>query len=262
VNDGTTFSAASYTLSITVNALNDAPTLVSAGTLDLDANGQIDTLRLTFSRTVVDSTFPGYSANAVGSAQSDWLVAGSATNVFLVHGTAVTGGASDSANDAVLYLRFAESGTPDTDATVDVTTTATPGLQAPDTEVLVQVNSGTVTETDTAAPVLLSAVAALGGALTITFSEPVETSPGACAPTADLAPATDFVYSNVSSGDVTGLATTGSDLDACSDGIIVVDGDPTTFTANDIGVDQVRAAASQIFDMEGNAAGTSFVTLQ
>jgi hypothetical protein len=74
--------------------------------------------------------------NALGTVTPNWLVAGY-TGVRIVTGTLVPGGV-DTANDAVIYIRFAENVLDctaatqvgcDTDSKPDLTTTASPGLR-------------------------------------------------------------------------------------------------------------------------------------
>ncbi|MFO1470686.1 MAG: Ig-like domain-containing protein [Turneriella sp.] len=158
-------------------------TIVTADTLDTDNNGKIDTYRIGFNKSVNDSTFPGYAANSTGTATTHWLVAGF-TNVRLIHGTAVTF-ATDTANDAVIYLRFNENIQTcsaatqvgcDTEAKPDLTTTATPGLQDLTAATIAQVTTGAVTEADGAKPILVAAKSLGSTSADAIFSETVETT--------------------------------------------------------------------------------------
>ena len=162
---------------------SDAPLqIVNATTIDRDNDGKIDAYRLTFNKNVSDSTFPGYSANAQGSVTSDWLVAGY-TNVRLLHGSHVSGYASDTANDTFLYIGFDESLTTcsvadqsgcDTGAKPDLTTTASPGLQDFAANSLSQVTTTDVTEADGASPVLIAARSLSANLVDAIFSENIE----------------------------------------------------------------------------------------
>ncbi len=161
---------------------SDAPlTAISAETMDTDNDGKIDAYRVAFNKSVNDSTFPGYAANSEGTATSHWLVAGY-TDVRLIHGTAVTF-AADTANDSVIYLRFDESLTVcsaadqsgcDTGSKPDLTTTATPGLQDLFTNALAQIESSTVTESDGAKPLLITARSLNSTSTDVIFSEAME----------------------------------------------------------------------------------------
>ncbi|MBN8220942.1 MAG: Ig-like domain-containing protein, partial [Spirochaetes bacterium] len=192
--DGTIYSVAfnctdlagNVATTVTSTSVTYSPgvlTITSAETLDTNNNGKIDTYRIGFNKSVNDSTFPGYSANALGTMTTNWLVAGF-TNVRLIHGTAVTF-ATDTANDAVIYLRFDENLLTcsaatqvgcDTEAKPDLTTTATPGLQDLTAATIAQVNTGSVTEADGAKPILVAAKSLGTTSADAIFSETVETT--------------------------------------------------------------------------------------
>ncbi|HMV36339.1 MAG TPA: Ig-like domain-containing protein, partial [Turneriella sp.] len=159
--------------------------IVTAETLDTDNDGKIDTYRVTLNKPVNDSTFPGYAANSLGSVTSAWLVAGY-TNVRMIHGSAVTF-ATDTVNDTVIYVRFDETVLDcsvstqvgcDTDSKPDLTTTASPGLQDLTATTIAQVNTGSVTEADSARPILVAARSLGATSLDAIFSEPVDTVEG------------------------------------------------------------------------------------
>ncbi|MFO1480417.1 MAG: Ig-like domain-containing protein [Turneriella sp.] len=159
--------------------------IVTGETLDTDNDGKIDTYRVTLNKPVNDSTFPGYAANSLGSVTSAWLVAGY-TNVRMIHGSAVTF-ATDTANDTVIYIRFDETVLDcsvstqvgcDTDAKPDLTTTASPALQDLTATTIAQVNTGSVTEADSARPILVGARSLGATSLDAIFSEPVDTVEG------------------------------------------------------------------------------------
>lgn len=159
---------------------SDGPPVVqSALVLDSNFNGKIDTYKITFNKNIQDSTFPGYVANALGNAQTDWLIAGY-TNIKLLHGSAVTF-ETDTANDSVIYIRFNENVSPcdaaeqtgcDTDVKPDITTSATPGV-SDGVLTLGQLGVATVTEADGAAPVTVRALSLGPTSLDVTFSEPM-----------------------------------------------------------------------------------------
>ncbi|MBS0617352.1 MAG: hypothetical protein JSR44_04145, partial [Spirochaetes bacterium] len=172
-NAATTVTATGVTYS------DGPPVITSALALDTNYNGKIDTYQVTFNKNIQDNSFPGYVANSLGNAQTDWLVAGY-TNVRLLNGTAVTF-ATDTANDSVIYIRFNENVLAcdaatqtgcDTDAKPDLTTSATPGV-SDGVQTLAQVGVATVTEADGAAPVTVRALSLGPTALDVTFSEPI-----------------------------------------------------------------------------------------
>ncbi|MFO1470689.1 MAG: Ig-like domain-containing protein [Turneriella sp.] len=176
-NVGTTITSTNVTYSPGVLAIT------TADTLDTDNDGKIDTYRVSFNKPVNDSTFPGYSVNALGTVTANWLVAGY-TNVRLIHGSAVTF-ATDTANDAVIYIRFDENVQTcssasqvgcDTEAKPDLTTTASPGLQDLTAATIAQVTTGSVTESDQAKPVLIAARSLSTTTADAIFSETVETT--------------------------------------------------------------------------------------
>jgi hypothetical protein len=159
--------------------------IVTAETLDTDNDGKIDTYRVTLNKAVNDSTFPGYALNSLGTVTANWLVAGY-NNVRLLHGSAV-GFATDTANDTVIYIRFDENVLDctaatqvgcDTDSKPDLTTTATPVLADLTATIIAQVNTGSVTEADSARPTLVAARSLGATSLDAIFSEPVDTVEG------------------------------------------------------------------------------------
>jgi len=159
------------------------PQIVSAETMDTNNNGKIDTYRLSFNKPVNDATFPGYVANSLGSVTTHWLVAGY-SNVRMIHGTAVAF-ATDTPNDAVIYLRFNENPLEcsvnttvgcDTNAKPDLTTSSTPGLQDLATNPLGALNTTSVVEMDGAKPILVGAKSLGANLADALFSEPVNQS--------------------------------------------------------------------------------------
>jgi len=156
----------------------------SAETMDADNDGKIDTYRITFNKPVSDVTFPGHAGhNALGAVTTEWLVAGY-TNVRIVTGTLVPGG-SDTANDAVIYIRFDENVLTcssasqvgcDTEAKPDFTSSANAarGLADLVSNLIAQVITTSVVEQDSARPVLIAAVSLGVTSVNAIFSEVVE----------------------------------------------------------------------------------------
>ncbi|MBK8396633.1 MAG: hypothetical protein IPL26_15540 [Leptospiraceae bacterium] len=233
-----------HTLTIT----EDDVGIVSAETLDADNDGKIDHYKLTFSEAVNDSTFPGYVLDTVGTAQTDWLVAGY-SGVTLAHGAAAP--ESDTTNDEVIYLKFAEGVSSDTDAKPNLTTTATPALIAMSAKTIGRVYTATVVEADRAKPVILSATAQAGTTLiTLSFSEPVWTASGmpACTAGGDLI-AGDFIYNDVSATSSSSVSSMGADI--CGTDMVVTVNTNTALMPSDNGVDTIVATVG-IFDAANN----------
>ena len=240
-----------------------APVINTAETMDVDHDGKIDYYKITFSKNVKDSTFPGYIVNSLGSAQTDWLVSGY-SGVVLAHGTAAP--ESDSTNDTVLYLKFNEiSSGYDTGVKPDLTTTATPGLTdmvGTTGNVMAQVNTAAVSESDKAAPIIVSARGVTGEtAMSIVFSEQVDPngSTGACS---SLLSTSAFNYTNASSGGVSSISSMGSDANACDDNTVSVTLN-TALTAGDLTPtpDTINAVSGGLKDMNDNAAVTTPVAI-
>lgn len=174
ISGGTT-----QTVTITENDIG----VVSAETLDCAGNGKIDHYKVTFTSAITDSTFPGYALNSTGTASADWIVAGY-SNASLEHGTAVNTacGLTDTANDAILYLRFTEGGSYDTGAKPDLTTSANP-IASGGAGTVARIFTATVTEADTAKPIVTSITPANGAVsvlvdtnITAVFSENMNTT--------------------------------------------------------------------------------------
>jgi len=138
-------------LSITVDS--NIPTITSALTMDADGDGYIDHYKITLSRNVIDASFPGYVLNSIGNPQYTWLLSNYA-NVRLAHGTAAP--EPDTVDDTIIYLKFSEGPVPDTGNKPDITTTASPMFGSINSAIN-QILTGTVTETDSAKPVLAQA---------------------------------------------------------------------------------------------------------
>ena len=80
-----------------------SPAITARETVDADGNGQIDQIKITTDQNLDDDF---------------------ASLTITVSGYTVTGYSTDTANDAIFYVDLTESGSPDTDATPDVTVTA------------------------------------------------------------------------------------------------------------------------------------------
>ena len=240
----------------TFTITDDDAGILSAETMDADNDGKIDHYKLTFSEAVNDSSFPGYLLNSAGTAQTDWLVAGY-TGVVLVHGTAAP--EADTANDTVIYLRFNEGGSSDTDAKPNLTTTATPALVAASAKTIGRVYTATVVEADRAKPVLLSATAQIATTLiTLTFSEPVWTAAGmpACGAGGDLT-AGDFTYNDVSGNSASSISSMGAD--PCGSDLVVNVNSNTALMPSD-NTDTIVAIAG-IFDAANNNGNPTVRTI-
>jgi urease beta subunit len=221
------------------------PLLLSAETMDIDANGVIDHYKLTFSMAVNDASFPGHAANALGSITTDWAIASSALVRIDTRTAAPPNGPGDTANDSVIYLSFISS--QQTDATPDITTTTSPSLALAGGITMEQISSSSISELDKAAPVIIAATAPISANLEIRFSERIFTNPAS----GDTLTPGDFSYTDGNStgaGSITGLSEASG-----------VDGKVTLtlnvpFTAGDHHVDQIAAATSEVFDAAGNAS--------
>ncbi|MEM7181849.1 MAG: Calx-beta domain-containing protein [Spirochaetota bacterium] len=241
-------SQTSYTFTIT----DDEIGITSAETMDADNDGKIDHYKLTFSEAINDSTFPGYSLNAVGSSQSKWLVSGY-SGVVLAHGSASP--ESDTANDNVIYLQFTEGSSSDTAAKPDLTTTSAPDLTAVSGKSVGQLFTASVTEADKAKPVIVSASGQnISSTLSVIFSEPVYGTTGAlaCGTGGALGTAT-VTYADVSASDVAAINSMGSD--ACATDATAAYLVDTDFTTSDNGIDTV-AASVNLYDAANNTGNT------
>ncbi len=267
ISDGASNALSDYSIPATQN-IGDLkniivdgvlPAISAAETMDVDHDGRIDYYKITFNKNIKDSTFPGYSSNNLGTAQTDWLVAGH-TSIVLAHGTAAP--VTDTINDTIIYLMFNEIPTGyDTDSKPDLTTTLTPGLT--DTigttgNPLAQVGTTTIIETDKAAPIIVASSGVTGtNVMAITFSEPVDPngSTGACSSTIG---SSAFTYVNSSGGGVASISSMSGDTTACDDNKVTVQIN-TNLTAADLSPipDQLHAAASALYDMGDNPVDSS-----
>ncbi len=186
--------------------------IVSAATMDVDADGLIDHYKLTFSRNVDDSTFPGYVDSAtMGNVITSW-------DVFNYTGVRLDPTvAADTDDDNILYLAFTEGATHDTGLKPNITTTASPGLIDYLGNAMGQLFTADLAEADGASPVVVSASGTVGGtSLKLTFSEVVYGDAGApdCSSGGQLV-ASDFSYTNTSGGHASSVS--GMDSDTCAD---------------------------------------------
>ena len=213
----------------TFTITDDEVAVVSAETMDCNNNGRIDHYKVTYSTSVTDSTFPGYSINALGTSTGQWIVSGY-SDIALRHGSAVNTacGVTDTIDDEVHYISFTEKGAYDTGSKPDLTTSATPGVLSTTNKTVAQVTSGNLTEIDRAKPVIVLATGAAAATnLTVTFSENVwgaQNMP-ACGSGGSLTYQA-INYNNTNAGGATARTTTmGADSCASSDGnaIFVVD---------------------------------------
>lgn len=242
----------------TFTIIDDEIGILSAWTLDCDGNGKIDHYEVTFSRSVQDSTFPGYASNSLGEATSDWFISGRG-NTRLHHGSAFNTsclGRTDNPNDTVLYLAFDEGGSFDTGAKPDFTTTSTPSLTDGASYTMSQVFTASVTEADRAKPVVVSASSSAGNStLTVVFSEDVYTTTGApaCGAGGNL-DTSDFIYNNASGSGVTSIASMGSDTCGVTDRTVTLTMD-TTFVAGDA-VDSISGSLT-LYDAADNSGSAT-----
>ncbi|RME92109.1 MAG: hypothetical protein D6767_03920 [Candidatus Hydrogenedentota bacterium] len=251
------YDSAGNAMGTTVKNITLRSNIQAIETMDIDSNGKIDHVKITFYSNVKDNTFPGYAANALGSVTTDWLVAGY-NNVKLDTRTASPpSGPGDIANDNILYLAFDEGSNYDTDATPDVTTSTSPGLQVSSSSTQMNpVASGDIIEVDKAAPVMVKAMI-LGNPteLTLAFSEPVDMDGPPL--TANFTTSA-FLYNDVSGNDASSIIAI-SDSDGTDKNVVLVLN--TAFTENDDNVDTVAFASSAVFDLAGNTGNTTPVNI-
>jgi fibronectin-binding autotransporter adhesin len=149
-----------YTSSSAVLTDIAAPLLTSRQTVDLDGDGQIDRIRLTFDQTLNDN-ITGLTVAVTGYTVASYDV-GSPTTP------------NNNSNDDVLDVVLTESGTPDTNATPSVRITGNTGLAGSVAGNAVAIEGSPTNATDAAAPVLISATwNDVGGSLTATANDTV-----------------------------------------------------------------------------------------
>ena len=154
----------------------------SVQTIDSDHNGKLDHYKITFNKSVKDSTFPNYVGDSsLGTSTADWLVAGYNNRQFVGATYVPDIDASDNVNDTVIYIKFDEKITScdsssqagcDSGDKPDLTTTSTPGLQDLSGNVLAQRFSATApAESDLAPPIVVKAASINNTSASLTFSE-------------------------------------------------------------------------------------------
>jgi hypothetical protein len=223
-----------------------APVLLTAETMDIDADGYIDHMKLTFGSAVDDSTFPGHVSNGLGTAGVNWLLTSQGNTRLDTRTATAPNGPGDVANDTVLYLAF--TGSSDTAFVPDLTTTTTPGLRiAGSANQMQPMAAGDLNEQDRAIPRIVGAGVTSSTQLMVNFSEPVYTNAGAAG---NLVP-TDFAYGNVATGGATAIASMAEGDGADRKVTLILD---AAFLGTDSNQDSITSAASEIFDAAGNAA--------
>ena len=142
---------AAGTLAVTIaNSDSTAPTITAHDTADLNGDGFIDAIHITFDEAVDDSTVTA----------TDFAIAGASNPAF----SSTTDG--DTADDADIYITF-DDGVLDTGSTAAVTYTAG---SLKDINGNSLATGGPTASTDTAAPVVLSATSMTGSTnLVVTF---------------------------------------------------------------------------------------------
>ncbi|MDD4412630.1 MAG: fibronectin type III domain-containing protein [Patescibacteria group bacterium] len=140
---------------------NTVPTITARQTQDLDGDGKIDAMKITFSDEILDSTVVA----------TDFDVAGYAGEAF----SSTTNG--DVANNNVIYITFTEGGASDTNAIPNVTYTAGALTDLADNALA---SNGPTASTDLAKPVITIAnwldqdANGTIDRVTLTFSEAVD----------------------------------------------------------------------------------------
>lgn len=208
------------------------PGMASIVTGDVDGDGFVDQLLVTFTEAVDESTLSAPSFSTDIGTIAGVVGYGTATDtqilINLVDGELYS--------DGIPALSVAAGGISDL-----------PGN-----------NNGNIVgfaSTDGAPPVLLSATSLTGlTALTVRFSEAVDTSN---AGGGNLV-AADFIYVDVSVSGATSIASMFEGDGTNKEVTLSVD---STFVAGDIGTDTVAAVAGAIFDLADNAALTGSVAL-
>lgn len=222
------------TSSDTVDVDNQPPMITARITADVDFNGQIDRIRLTFGEAINDSSVEFTD--------------------FAVAGMTIAGGLSGTADDAEYSLMLTESGSPDTDAVPEVSYTAG-GLEDLAGNLLAS-ESGVAAE-DEAAPVVIIATAsdASGGgagiqaddAVTIVFSEDT-TQPTIDSSNVDAVLALNNGHSYLDGDSIDGASgwTAGNTL------VILLDTSPVTPTVAVGDTIQLNSSGPVVMDASGN----------
>jgi hypothetical protein len=244
-----TFQVAITNSAALSNPANDSVTstsatgavLTKAEYFDIDHNGKIDRLKLTFDKNVDETTLTGYSGGGTNVA-TQFLIAGY-TGVTAIHNQCVdesyplngnctdAGEVNDTTSNNVVWLQFTEGSIYDTGATpdltgVDVSLRTTAGLGACyihttggncNTQSAADFGTAAVAEADKAPPVFVSAWADPiidAWQVKLQFSEAVKLASGVAACSGTVTNAA-FTYNNVSSSNTSALRTDFADNDGC-----------------------------------------------
>lgn len=259
---------------ITVSGATGA-VITKAEYFDINHNGKIDRVKITFDKNVDEATISG-------DITTQFLIAGYG-GVALVSGACIDesyptngnctdpGEVNDTATNEIVWLSFTEGALYDTGATPDLTgvnvslrTTAAGGscfihTSAGDCNTQSAADFGTaaVAEADKAPPVFVAAWSDPiidAWQLKLQFSEAVDLSSGvaACAGTATNAA---FTYNNVSASGTSALRTDFADSDGCdstSGSYLIVPRVNSRFAHGDLKTDTI-ALASTFYDSLGQA---------
>ncbi len=148
------------------------PNLVSAETMDTDANGFLDHYKLIFDKPVLDSSFGGYvGPNSLGTANTGWDIGG--YTLKLAPGTAAP--EADNADDNILYVNLSGLYKSTADKP-DIVTTASLALTDASARPLNPVGTLDIVEIDRAAPVMNYASSYSYIDTTLQFNEAVDAS--------------------------------------------------------------------------------------
>jgi len=223
------------------------PQITAALTLDVDKNGKIDHYKLTFNKAVDDSSFPGYQdTDTLGIVTTKWIVF-NYSNVQIDPTIAV-----DVDNDNVIYLKFTEGSTFDTDIKPDLTTTATPELKDSLNNTFAQLFTASIAESDGASPIIVTRTGSIGGNnITITFSESIWGATGmpSCGSGGELI-ASDLIYTDGNSSAGALAFTTVSD-NCGTDKTVTINVD-NVFISSD-NQDTITANSNTVYDAANNA---------
>jgi len=205
------------------------PSITSAVTQDLNANGLIDAIKVTFSENVKDSSMN--------------LSAWSITSIPSKNFSSTTNG--DVADDKVVYITFAENSSRHTGTTLSISFGFNP---IKDLNNLVYDGTQTVNVTDGAPPIVKSSQMTGGSTyITVNFSEPVYGVSGSTTcPAAALVPGA-FQYTDNNATGTSGLSTV---IQACGGDFAQFNVTGTT-VSGDSG-DTITTVPGKIFDAAGN----------
>jgi len=260
--------------SITVTNASGA-VITKAEYFDINHNGKIDRVKITFDKNVDETTISG-------DITTQFLIAGY-SGVALVSGACIdesyptngnctdAGEVNDTATNSIVWLSFTEGPTYDTGATpdltgVDVSLRTTAGLGGCyihttggncNTQTSADFGTGAVTEADKAPPVFVAAWADPiidAWQLKLQFSEAVDLSSGVAACSGTVTNAA-FTYNNVSSSNTSALRTDFADNNGCdstSGNYYVIPRVNARFTMSDLKTDTL-ALASTFYDSLGQS---------